>query len=154
MAVTWPHPTYTDGVVIHDTDLNIIRDNLNNLHQSGTYSPTLQGGTTGGTTTYTTQEGEWIRLGSVIHVWGRLVWTAVTGTGSARILLPVANANLARATGSLFMDSVTFTTTSPEMIIIAGNSYFEMYSPASNAASNILNIEAAGTLVWEATYKV
>lgn len=122
------------------------------MDSSSAYGPTYQGGATGGTTTYTVQEGEWIRIGNVLVCWGRVVWTNATGTGSARISLPFACANVGRATGSLFLDSVTFTTTSPEIIVSVGNSYFEMYSPASNAASNLVTIETAGTIIWQITY--
>jgi hypothetical protein len=35
MAVTWPHPTYTNGVTIAAADLNIIRDNSDFVHGYG-----------------------------------------------------------------------------------------------------------------------
>ena len=52
--------------------------------ESGTWTPTLYGATTAGTTTYTAQTGNYFRLGSLVFVDARIIWTNATGTGSAR----------------------------------------------------------------------
>lgn len=52
---------------------------------SGSFKATLFGGTTAGTTTYTAQEGTWVRTGKLCKAAGRIVWTNATGTGNARI---------------------------------------------------------------------
>lgn len=55
MAVTWPHPTYTDGVLIQAAHLNIIRDNMNYLYGANArvYNSTDISLTTSTTTLFT-----------------------------------------------------------------------------------------------------
>lgn len=54
----------------------------------GTWTPTYVGGVTPGVTTYSVQVGTWTRLGRAIFAYGRVVWTAATGTGNAHVSLP------------------------------------------------------------------
>jgi hypothetical protein len=53
---------------------------LNNYTQ-GTFVPTITGQTTAGVTTYTTQTGNYIRIGRQVTGWGVVAGTAATGTG-------------------------------------------------------------------------
>ena len=53
---------------------------LNNYTQ-GTFVPTITGQTTAGVTTYTTQIGNFIRIGRQVTGWGVVAGTAATGTG-------------------------------------------------------------------------
>lgn len=54
-------------------------------YSSTTWTPTLTGGGTAGTTTYTNQDGWYTKIGSIVHLWGHIKITAATGTGDARI---------------------------------------------------------------------
>ena len=49
----------------------------------GTFTPTLIGGSVAGTTTYTNQNGFYVRIGNLVTVWGRVQISAATGTGDA-----------------------------------------------------------------------
>lgn len=63
-------------------------DNTNvmaNYVASGTWTPTLQGGSTGGSTTYSIQQGYYTRVGNLVAIQGVLTGTAATGTGNAII---------------------------------------------------------------------
>jgi hypothetical protein len=60
----------------------------------GTWTPTVVGGTTGGTTTYNTQQGYYTRVGNLIYVEGFIIITAATGTGNAVFSLPFTVKNL------------------------------------------------------------
>lgn len=51
----------------------------------GTFTPTLTGAITAGTTTYTTQAGFYTRIGNLVYCEGYIVITAATGTGNATI---------------------------------------------------------------------
>lgn len=51
----------------------------------GTWTPTLYGATTAGTTTYSNPLGNYIRIGNLMYIDLRLVWSNATGTGAARI---------------------------------------------------------------------
>lgn len=123
---------------------------------TGSYTPTYQGGTTGGTTTYASQFGYWARVGAILLCYGVLDWTAATGTGEARISLPFA----ARSDGtrrwapSLRLAGVTYASSPPQGLLLGGASYFRLEYAISNAAANVIAVEAAGTVIWTIVYEV
>lgn len=120
-------------------------------YAKGTFVPTYFGGTTAGVTTYTTQEGYYRRMGSVIDVWGKLVWTAATGTGVVRLGgLPFTA--LVDAAFYVRTVNVTFANGSIQGILQAGNAVAQLFSPATNAAGTELAIEAAGSLWYQIRY--
>ncbi len=117
---------------------------------SGTYTPTYEGSTLAGVTTYTTQQGGWVRLGPVVIVTGTIVWTAATGTGSAQISLPFTTANITNQnySGSVRNVNVTFANSAPQVLIAPNTSFFILQSPLTNAASTAVAMEAAGNIVF------
>ena len=156
MAVTWPNPTYTDGQLIAAADLNIIRDNLNDLHATGTWTPTYYGGTTAGTTTHAVQVGSYTRIGDVTFFSIYITWTAATGTGNARISLPSTSRNTTnlRSTPTVLPDSVTYSSGPPKALILPNTNYIDIYTTTSNAGSAAIAVEAAGGLVITGFYFV
>lgn len=54
-------------------------------YTEGTFTPTLTGGSVAGTTTYTSQNGYYTRVGNLVTCIGSIIITAATGTGNARI---------------------------------------------------------------------
>ncbi len=124
------------------------------FYDAGTYVPTYVGGTTAGVTTYTTQQGAWWRIGPLVFVSGTLTWSAATGTGNARISLPFTCVNTANQNfgGSLFISSVTFANSTPQILIGPGLAYFIMTSPLTNAGNTTVAVEAAGTVAFSAFY--
>lgn len=124
------------------------------FYDIGTWVPTYLGGTTPGATTYSVQVGTWTRTGRVIVAYGRVVWTAASGTGSARVSLPFATGAFDYGSGSLWTDGVTFAGGSPQIQLPPSQSFFEMISPVSNAASGAVVVEAAGNIGFSVTYFV
>lgn len=117
------------------------------------YTPTYVGGLTPGTTTYSTQQGAYIRYGKLVIAWINLVWTAVTGTGEARISLPfIIASDLALYSGFARYSGVTFTGAAPQVVLNSGNSYLRMQGVSSDAAATITNIESAGAAAITAVY--
>ena len=129
---------------------------LKSGYTAATYSPTYQGGTAGGATTYSIQVGHYIRIGALVIAWGTVVWTAATGTGDARISLPLANESTGNnyGTGALRTTNVTFANSAPQMQIDPGNPYFTMESPLTNAVTARVQMEAAGNVLFVAAYSV
>lgn len=123
-------------------------------YEENTWVPTYVGGTTAGVTTYSTQSGQYTRIGDMCFARGVLVWTNATGTGQVRISLPFASAAASFTGGAIYIDAVTFTTTTPLLLNATGNSYAILASPASNAGSAVLAIETAGTIVYDIFYKI
>ena len=120
-------------------------------YSKGAYTPTYVGGTAAGVTTYTFQNAAWTQIGNQITVRGQVAWSAATGTGNARISLPFAPVG-GNFTGSLYVTAITFANNTPQMLVNAGNSYFEMGSPLTNANPTMVAVEAAGNLIFTVTY--
>ena len=126
----------------------------------GTYVPTYTGGTTPGAgQAYTTQDGYYRRLADVVFFNGRITWTgAGTAAGNAQISLPftaaTATSGTYRWSGSLWTNNVTIGAFSPQMLISGGGAFFLMTTPANNAANAIIQIEAAGDVIFSGWYYV
>ncbi len=59
--------------------------NTLSTYSTGTFTPTVIGGSTAGTTTYTVQQGYYTRVGNMVTVWGNIQASAATGTGDVTI---------------------------------------------------------------------
>lgn len=55
------------------------------VYEEGTFTPTLYGSTVAGITTYSSQTGEYTRIGGMVFCRLAIVWSNTTGTGEARI---------------------------------------------------------------------
>jgi len=62
------------------TDVNTLDD-----YEEGTFTPTIVGGTTAGVGVYTTQKGNYTKVGNLVYFNIYVVWTAHTGTGSISV---------------------------------------------------------------------
>lgn len=126
------------------------------FYDHGTYLPTYLGGTTPGVTTYSLQQGAWVRAGALVVVTGTVVWTAATGTGSIQISLPFTSANVANQffSGGVRVDNVTFANNSPQVVGSPNLAFFTLASPLTNAGSTTLVMEAAGNIVFTVSYFV
>ena len=124
------------------------------FYDAGTYSPTYEGSVTAGVTTYTLQQGAWIRIGAAIFVTGTVVWTAATGTGNAQISLPFTSANVSNQnySGSVRTVNVTFANNAPQVLIGTNSAVFILQSPLTNAASTTVAVEVAGNIVFSVFY--
>jgi hypothetical protein len=124
----------------------------------GTWSPTYLGLATAGVTTYSNQLGSWTRIGTMIHAWGRVAWTAASGTGAALISVPVAPVftRVTRYPVLVFPINVTFANGSVVGVLESGtgSSQFYMNSPATNAAGTVVAVEAAGDVSFAVSYEV
>jgi hypothetical protein len=120
-----------------------------------TWTPTYNGGTPG-VTTYVLQQGAYIRIGNLVVATGTVQWSAASGTGNARISLPLTAQNTTDQNYSIAIrcEAVTFAAGTPQGQITPNTAYFLMTSPATNAASTVVAVEAAGTVLFTATYFV
>lgn len=117
-----------------------------------TYTPTYGGLTTSGTTTYTTQQGNYLRIGSLIVTQFEVTWTAATGTGVAFISLPfTARATLEFAM-PIYPSNITYAGGPPYALVNTGTNYLVLGTPTSNAATATLAVEAAGTVFGTAIF--
>ena len=150
-----------------DPILKTLYDNNRRLAQTETkevplvapvtpYTPTYVGGTTAGVTTYTLQQGSYVQVGSIIFFTLTVVWSAATGTGNARISLPVVASATANQNYSLSLrvDGVTFANGTPQGQIGSNTQFFIMVSPLTNAGGATVAVEAAGTVIASGFYFV
>ncbi len=124
------------------------------FYEASTYTPTYTGATTAGVTTYSVQAGFWVRLGKVAIVTGTVGWTAATGTGDVNVSLPFTAENVANQNFSLSLRNtgVTFAAGTPQGQILPNTAFFTLQSPVTNGGSTPVAIEAAGTIIFTATY--
>jgi len=61
--------------------------NANTLddYEEGTWTPTVRGESSAGTTTYTLQEGFYTKIGDTVFLYCRVTYSAATGTGTLQI---------------------------------------------------------------------
>lgn len=77
-------------------------------YEFGTFLPTLNGAVSG-TTTYTNQNGFYVKIGNLVTVSGQIVITAATGTGNAQLgALPFTSNS---GTGNISTGSIKFSAT-------------------------------------------
>jgi hypothetical protein len=98
--------------------------NANTLddYEEGTWTPTIQGGSSAGTTTYTSQQGFYIKIGKLVICTADLGASATTGTGQLQI-------------GGLPFTSLTnYQGAAPVMVEAynwSGGSYMQLYMGSS-----------------------
>ena len=59
------------------SDANTLDD-----YEEGTFTPTIIGGTTSGTGTYSNQTGLYTKIGNMVYFYAQCAWSAHTGTGT------------------------------------------------------------------------
>lgn len=142
------------AVQVSSADVNTLDD-----YEEGTWTATIAGTTTAGVGTYTTQVARYTKIGRVVHVNCRLVWTAHTGTGNMQINgLPFACENVANSWFGVSLGAVA------NIVLTAGNVMtaniqantsiitLQQY-PTGGGASAAVLLDIAGTLVVSATYQ-
>ena len=78
------------------------------ISPTNTWTPTLEGQTTAGTTTYGTQSGTYIRVGNIVTASFIITGSAATGTGNVLISgLPFPCVNSINTFGVFFLENAT-----------------------------------------------
>jgi hypothetical protein len=54
-------------------------------YETGTFTPTIEGDSTAGTTGYGSQIGRYVRVGDLVHFQIKVQWTSQTGSGGIRV---------------------------------------------------------------------
>ncbi len=123
------------------------------FYDVGTFTPAYSGLTTAGVTTYTTQQGRWVRIGAAVFFTASIVWTAATGTGLAQFSLPFTTINTANQNYAIMVrtEAVTFANGSVQGLVLPNSAVMFLSSPITNGASTLSNVEAAGNIVYTGT---
>jgi hypothetical protein len=122
-------------------------------YEEGTFTPVVEGSTTPGTATYSTQSGVYTKIGRVVSFTVNVGWSGHTGTGGLRISgLPFATSGIHAITIR------TVDISMPASNVIQGyvNStlcYFET-QPTGGGGAPTLAMDAAGSLLVSGCYIV
>lgn len=124
------------------------------LVNAGTsYTPTAVGGTTAGSTTYTTQVGRYTQIGPLVVATFVVIGTfGATAAGSMRISLPVTAANIASVnwygSGICIVNSVFFSGTYGAGTNLLYVSYFKYSDAAAVPVVAALTFNVQGTIIY------
>jgi len=147
------------GVTFPATQAAASDPNTLDDYEEGTWTPTIAGSTTAGTSTYTAQVGRYTKIGRQVTVHAYVVYSGGTGAGDLWIAsLPFASANVTDnyPAGSCAFNNITTPASSqiyaisyPNLAIIAFQSF-----PLGGGTLANLAYDAAGSIVASMTYIV
>jgi hypothetical protein len=131
-------------------------------YTNGTFTPTVVGTTTAGTTTYVVQAGYYQRIGSLVYVQATLSISAATGTGTALFGgLPFTIKNQANGNnaGSIIISSAAWawpaSTTSIAVNGLNNSITFNVFASGSSTAGATLQMtNGSATFVYSFVYMI
>lgn len=128
------------------TDPNTLDD-----YEEGSFTPTIEGTTSSGVGTYSTQSGRYIKIGRLIQVEILLNWSAHTGTGSLRIAgLPFTS--LSNAVASIFNANVALTANNIMVGFTNGLTMAINQIPVGGGVNTSVAMDTAGLIYVNVTY--
>jgi len=125
-------------------------------YEEGTFTPSVAGGTTAGTATYTQRVGVYTKIGRQVSVQIDLGWNSGTGTGLLTITgLPFAdtsNTNPAITIG--FFDGITLTASNYALAYIPSlsSTIDIVQTPVGGGTLTSVAYDAAGRIILNVTY--
>ena len=128
-------------------------------YEEGSWAPVVSGATIAGSYTPVVTQGRYIRIGSLIHVQGYVVWEFHTGTGAINISLPYASTAQAYSTASLGeVNSLTTLAAGDLPFAYAATSSaaltFAKKTQANPAAAEFLDVSASGAVMFSITHEI
>ncbi len=123
LGATGAAPTFATlssaaGSIAYSTGTNSLNIDIANFVQWTSWTPTLIGQSTAGTTTYTTQSGSYMRMSNMVIATFSVVITAATGTGNINIGgLPFTFSR--QTIGSCQINGFTWPTSNTDIVLSA-----------------------------------
>jgi hypothetical protein len=132
------------------TDVNTLDD-----YEEGTWTPVVQGTSTAGTASYSTQTGSYIKVGRLVHISLYLIWTSGTGTASLKVaglpFVPGAFGALAIS----YAENIVFSANNYATANVhTNNNIFILQIPTGGGGMTNVAYDAAGTLMMAGSYSV
>ena len=126
---------------------------LLNWYEEGTFTPTVVGATTAGTTTYTTQTGKYTRVGRLVTAYGYIAVTGMTGTGNLSFNLPFSSSG-GEYNGSAMTNNLPWPNAG-SITFVAEGSTARLFVSSSNASWSNVNISnTTWSIYYTVTYMV
>lgn len=126
------------------------------LHmEQGSFTPIVAGQTTPGTATYSTQYGQYIKVGTSVTCWGRVAWSGHTGTGIMQMGgLPFTAANPQAAQACISGQSIDITGyVNISGLTSGGDDFFQIRKTNAVGTTVGLPIDASAQFDFDITYK-
>jgi len=119
----------------------------------GTFTPTIVGGTTAGTGTYTVQSGIYQKIGNRVHFSLSIAWTAHTGTGNMLIGgLPHTPALTEVAVCAVEPDGLTYAGDFVNALIVGSVNQFRVRTGATGATVAAVPIDTSAAIKVSGSY--
>jgi hypothetical protein len=140
--------TASGGIKFPATQVASADANTLDDYEEGTFTPTMVGGTTAGTTTYVAQVGKYTKIGNVVFVNVIMYWSAATGTGTMEMgglpfTVLAGNATI----GAVLTDGLNWPgNTGPCVLANDGSTNVRVYISGDNTEVTVQTVvnEAAG----------
>ena len=115
-------------------------------YEEGTWTPVIEGSSIAGTTTYTTQEAQYTKIGRTVHIVGILNYTAMTGSGFLVLKgLPYPHANIISnqnyAVGNVLPSGLNWSSGSYLVGLgMSGTSFIYLYGTSDDGAATAQSV--------------
>jgi hypothetical protein len=128
-------------------------------YEEGTFTPVVEGGTTAGTGTYTTQYGVYTKTGDTVTFTAFIVWSAHSGSGVLLVGgLPFASNGSSnyRATFATYPSNISLSASHIAAGLMTANVTHILVRqlPVGGGADASVNLDTAGTIIISGSYKV
>jgi len=128
-------------------------------YEEGTFTPTIEGSSTAGTGTYTTQQGTYTKIGNLVTISVWVSWSAHTGTGNLQLagfpFTSIGTTNY-RASGTFgWVENLTLSANNIVTMAITPSSTKSDVTqyPAGGGAASSVPLDAAANLHYSITYQ-
>lgn len=129
------------------------------MYDEGTFTPVVEGSSTAGTATYTSQVGRYTRIGNRVMFNLTVVYSGHTGTGNIYITgLPFTSADIVNADSpmSVYIDGISLTVTNAVQALFFRDTKIislQQYPVGGGAASGV-PMDATGEIRISGQYQV
>jgi hypothetical protein len=136
------------------TDANTLDD-----YEEGTWTPVIQGTTTNGTATYTSNAGRYVKIGRLVFIETYVGYNSGNGTGSLRLGgLPFTAANVALFPGMVisYFDNITMSANNFPLAYVNQNTTDVLFyqCPTGGGANGPIAYDGAGNIQISGCYTV
>ena len=122
-------------------------------YEEGSFTPTIQGTTTTGTASYTTQTGKYTKIGQLVDIYIQINWSSFTGSGVFEVHgLPFTNKSDEAPCGVVMYNQVdipniTGTVGDYTAYMNTGDTKLRFYTSGDNATWVAQTADAAGQFI-------
>jgi len=126
------------------SDANTLDD-----YEEGSWAPTISGGSTPGTTTYTTQVGSYTKIGRLVTATFNVGYSAATGTGTLSIGNFPFTAAAGQHVGSVMTDNLDMPSAgSYALYLNASQTSAQIYTSIDNGSVNATQVTNESAIIW------